>query len=137
MFYFSKLYEKAGFNWHRFWDSFANTFSQVYCLIGVLVSLLFNAFLWVLAAWIKRQADSLLVLHSSVDFGPDWIGDSRNIFFLPILALFFNLVNFITLVHLEKSKHFRFSSYLLLSISTLVNIFILVTLLVIYSINFR
>lgn len=138
MFYFSKAYEKFYSHWQDFRISFKQTFSRFYCLLYAIVNFLLNILLWWGASFLSSRASQpLLVLHYNVDFGIDWIGPANMVFILPALSLIFVLLNLFVLIKLEKTKYFKFVSYLILNITIFINLFFLASLMAIYLINFR
>jgi hypothetical protein len=97
-----------------------------------------NLSLWVFVWLFSRQVgNSLAILHFSVDFGIDLVGDARKLFMIPLLGLFVSLSNFLLLFVFLKNKNFKFIANVLLAAACLVNVFLSLALGPIYWMNFR
>ncbi len=72
--------------WHGYWTDPTIFFSFVLAFLA-------NVSMW-LAVWrIVQPTDQPVILHYNVYFGIDAIGDWRNIYLMPVLALAFLLAN--------------------------------------------
>jgi hypothetical protein len=79
--------EKARrFFWHGYWTDPTVFFSFALAFLA-------NAGMWISIWWLVKPTDQPVILHYNVYFGIDAIGDWRNIFLMPALALAFLLVN--------------------------------------------
>lgn len=79
--------EKARrFFWHGYWTDKTVFFSFALAFLA-------NAGMWISIWWLVKPTDQPVILHYNVYFGIDAIGDWRNIFLMPALALAFLLVN--------------------------------------------
>ncbi len=85
---------------------------------------------------VRRAGDDLLVLHYSVDFGVDLVGDPSRLYMIPVLGMVVFLSNVSLLFILYRYDNFKFFSHLLLAVATLVNLFLLISLGPIYLFNF-
>ena len=74
------------FFWHGYWTDPTVFFSFALALLA-------NAGMWFVIWRIVKPTDQPMILHYNVYFGIDAIGDWRNVFLMPALALAFLLVN--------------------------------------------
>jgi hypothetical protein len=132
-----KIYEKISVFLKRFKslsnDLYRYVFIKVYFLLVVFINLL----LWVSAYLMYRNiSQEISILHYNVDFGIDLIGNKNYFFIIPLLSLFFILLNKIILLILLKRDHFKFLAHFLLGFLLLINIFLVLSLFSLYLINF-
>lgn len=129
--YFDLAKDKIGY-------SFSEIFSLLFVRIYLIILLLQNISLWVFVWLFSRQVGgSLAILHFSVDFGIDLVGEAKKLFMIPLLGLFISLFNFILLFILLKNKDFKFIAHVLLAAAVMANIFLSLALGPIYWMNFR
>jgi hypothetical protein len=84
-----KIKEKLKrFFWHGYWTDPVIFFSLALAVLG-------NLAMWVAVWWIVEPTDRPVILHYNVYFGVDAIGDWRNIYIMPALALAILLVNLV------------------------------------------
>jgi len=99
--------------------------------------------IWQVIAWLqarfifKNLSSDLLVMHYNVDYGTDLIGDPVRIFYYPLGALLFVLLNLILSLLFYRHKEFKLFTNILLGGVALFSIFLNLALLSIYLINFR
>jgi len=74
------------FFWHGYWTDPVIFFSLVLAIIS-------NLGMWVVTWQLVEPASRPMILHYNVYFGVDAIGDWKNIFLMPTLALVILLVN--------------------------------------------
>lgn len=55
--------------------------------IIILLSLLFNIITWAVAIFVFPQSGPAAILHYTVPLGVDFIGESRQIYILPLIGL--------------------------------------------------
>jgi len=115
-------------------EVFGLLFVRIYLLVLVLQSLSIWAFIWL---FMRRVGGSLTILHFTVDFGIDLVGDARQLLMIPILGLFISFFNFILLFVFLKNKNFKLIAHLLLAAAVIVNVFLSLALGPIYWMNFR
>ncbi|MDI6778223.1 MAG: hypothetical protein QMD77_03455 [Patescibacteria group bacterium] len=124
----SKLREKAQrFFWHGYWTDPTVFFSFVPAVI-------LNVIMW-LAVWrIVQPTDQPLILHYNVYFGIDAIGDWRNIYLMPALALALLIANAV----LSRFFYYkeRLASYLFALMALVVQLLMAVGLASVIMINF-
>lgn len=99
----------------------------------ILTSLLFNIIIWILLGLLIKPSEFPIPLHYNVYFGIDLTGPSKNIYNLPLVALFIIIINFI-LAFWFYSKN-RIVSYILLFSSLAVQIFVLIGAITVIFIN--
>ncbi|MDD4902780.1 MAG: hypothetical protein PHE24_06660 [Patescibacteria group bacterium] len=115
-------------------EVFGLFFVKVYLIILLLQNLSIWAFVWLFA---RRVVVGLAILHFTVDFGIDLVGDAKKLFMIPIFGLFVSALNFLLLFVFLKNKNFKFIAHLLLATALLVNVFLSLALGPIYWMNFR
>jgi hypothetical protein len=115
-------------------EVFSLLFIKIYLAILILQSISIWGFVWLFA---KRAADSLTILHFTVDFGIDLVGDAQKLFMIPLLGLFVSVLNFLLLFVFLKNKNFKIIAHLLLATAVMVNVFLSLALGPIYWMNFR
>lgn len=121
-------FKHAGFFGQEFWRS-----SLVHwILIGTIF--LDVASLAMLAFYI-RPIDLPIVLHYNVYLGVDVIGDWWQVYFLPVIANLFLLVNTI-LAHFFYQKKERLAAYIFLLSSFFVEAGILIAIMALMMINY-
>jgi hypothetical protein len=129
--YFDLIKEKSAYN---FSEVFSLLFVRVYLLILLLQNISIWAFIWL---FMRRVGGSLTILHFTVDFGIDLVGDASKLLMIPLLGLFISLFNFFLLFVFLKNKNFKLIAHLLLAAAVMVNIFLSLALGQIYWMNFR
>ncbi len=136
--WYSKWYNKV----HSWRSQLAGTFSDIIGFrpnrLYLLAIVIFQAVSWWLAVYIYRHLSSnLLVLHYNVDFGIDWVGDPKLVFYFSAFGILAALIAIIWLLALGSGKNFRLQSHYLLGGTTMANLGWLAALVLIYLINFR
>ena len=92
-------------------------------IIGLGLSVIINAFIWLWFIFIFRNMNDLIPLHYTIYFGIDLIGEKVKIFILPQVGLFIIIVNnFLSLLLYHKEK---LVSYFLTYSALLCNFFLL------------
>jgi hypothetical protein len=129
--YFDLLRGKVTYN---FSEVFGLLFIRIYLVILLLQNISIWVFVWLFA---MRVGSSLTILHFTVDFGIDLVGDARKLYMIPILGLFVSILNILLLFVFVKNKNFKFIAHLLLATALLVNVFLSLALGPIYWMNFR
>ena len=129
--YFDLLWGKITYNLS---EVFGMLFIRIYLILLLLQNISIWAFVWLFA---RRVGGSLAVLHFTVDFGIDLVGDAKKLFTIPILGFFVSLLNFLLLFVFLKNKNFKFIAHLLLATALMVNVFLSLALGPIYWMNFR
>ena len=134
----SKIYHIADLFRDKFIYSLSEIFSLLFIKIYLVILVLQNLSIWIFV-WLfaHRVGSSLAVLHFSVDFGIDLVGDARKLFIIPVLSLFVSALNFCLLFIFFRDRNFKFLAYALLSTAVLVNLFMSLALGPIYLMNFR
>lgn len=124
----SRMRDKAKrFFWHGYWTDPTVFFSFFPAIFS-------NAVMW-LSVWLVVQpTDQPLILHYNVYFGIDAIGDWRNIYLMPALALAFLLVNAV----LSRFFYYkeRMASYLFALMALVIQLLMAVGLTSVILINF-
>ncbi len=115
-------------------EVFGLLFVRIYLVVLVLQNISLWGFVWLFA---RRVGDSLTVLHFTVDFGIDLVGDAQRLYMIPLLGLFVSVLNFLLLFVFLKNKNFKFVAHLLLATAILVNVLLSLALGPIYWMNFR
>jgi hypothetical protein len=115
-------------------EVFGLLFVKVYLAILLLQNISIWVFIWLFA---HRVGDTLAVLHFTVDFGIDLVGDAQRLFVIPALSLFVSVLNFLLLFVFIKNKNFKVIAHLLLATALMVNVFLSLALGPIYWMNFR
>lgn len=100
--------------------------------IFILGSILFN---WLVVYIINANLpENLAVLHYNIDFGVDLIGESRQLYTIPLLGTIFFVANLIPLsLSFKKDK---FLSHIILTSTLIVNLILSISLGAIYLFNF-
>jgi hypothetical protein len=129
--YFDLLKGKTSYNLS---EVFSLLFVRVYLAILLLQNISIWGFIWLFA---RRAGDSLTILHFTVDFGIDLVGDARKLFVIPALSLFVSALNLSLLFVFVKNKNFKLIAHLLLAAALMVNVFLTLALGPIYWMNFR
>ncbi|MDP3836908.1 MAG: hypothetical protein Q8Q67_02305 [bacterium] len=80
--------------------------------------------------------DELFVYHYNVDFGIDAIGEPRDVFRIPLIALSVLLVNWVVAVLAARREHFHFLSHAFGLTSILAQVLGGLALMSLYLINF-
>ncbi|KKR21750.1 MAG: hypothetical protein UT48_C0004G0006 [Parcubacteria group bacterium GW2011_GWE2_39_37] len=113
----------------------SNLFGLLYFKIYFSATIFINLLNWILAIFInqKNTADQV-ILHYNVDFGANLIGNEKQLYTLPLLALTIFLVN---LILVNNYRNDKFISHILLMSALLANIFLLIAHATLYLINFR
>lgn len=135
---YSKWYNQV----HVWRSQLAGTFSDIISFrpnrLYLLGTIVLQAVSWWLASYIYRHLSStLLVLHYNVDFGIDWVGDPKLVFYLPLFGILAAIIALIWLLLLGSGKHFRLQAHYLLGGTFLANLGWLAALVLVYLINFR
>jgi len=99
-------------------------------LISAL-SFLINIFFWLILWYSTLTFEGSIPLHYNIYFGVDLLGDKKEIFKLPLIALLILLVNFILARVIYKKD--KILSYFLVLASFLIQIFLLIAGLLIVS----
>ena len=95
---------------------------------------LFNGLSWVIAELIKSRATSdLIILHYTVDFEVDFIGEDWRIFLFPVFGTAVILFNFALAVLLRRQSIFLY--YLLIVGAIAFNLILIFVLISLYLIN--
>lgn len=121
-----------------FGQAVVRAFSPLFVKIYLAVMVVLNCLIWYLAYYIYKEVDTdLIALHYNVDFGIDYYGSSRKIFYLPFVGLLISLVNFFVYASTFRHKDKKFIGHVLLATATISNILILLSTISVYIINFR
>ncbi len=132
-----KLYDQFSIFINRAKSSFLDLYSLTFVRIFSAISILINLFLWYFTWYIyKNISQDIAVLHYNVEFGIDQVGNKSYFFIIPLLSLFFILINNIAFLILFKKEDFKFLAYFLLSFLLFFNILLSFFLVSIYLINF-
>lgn len=115
------------FFWHGYWTDPTVFFSFV-------LAALCNAGMWLSVWLIVQPTDQPMILHYNVYFGIDAIGDWRNIYLMPGLALAFLLTN-IVLSRFFYYKE-RLFAYLFVLMALVIQLLMIVGLASVILINF-
>jgi hypothetical protein len=115
-------------------EVFSLLFIKIYLVILFLQNISIWGFVWLFA---RRVGDTMAILHFTVDFGIDLVGDAQKLFIIPFLSLFVGVLNFLMLFVFLKSKNFKLIAHLLLAAAVMVNVFLMLALGPIYWMNFR
>ena len=115
------------FFWHGYWTDPTVFFALVLALLA-------NIAMWLTVLFVIQPTDQPVILHYNVYFGIDSIGDWRNIYFMPALALLFLLVN-IVLSRFFYYKE-RLASYLFALMALVIQLLMAVGLGSVILINF-
>jgi|WetSurMetagenome_2_1015567.scaffolds.fasta_scaffold00331_19 hypothetical protein len=116
----------------------SEVFGFLFVKIYLIVLLLQNISLWIFVWLFARQVGGdLTILHFTVDFGIDLVGDSKKLFMIPVLGLFVSVLNLLLLFVFIKNKNFKVIAHLLLAAALMVNIFLSLALGPVYWMNFR
>jgi hypothetical protein len=129
--YFDLIKGKAAYSWSEVFSSF---FVRIYLVILLLQNISLWVFVWLFA---RRVGGDLTILHFTVDFGIDLVGDGKKLFMIPALGLFASVLNFLLLFVFIKNKNFKVIAHLLLAAAVMVNVFLSSALGPIYWMNFR
>lgn len=129
--YFDLIRDKAAYNLS---EVFSLLYVKIYLIFLVLQNISIWVFIWLFA---HRVGDSLTILHFTVDFGIDLVGDAKKLYMIPIISLFVILLNFLLLFVFLKNKNFKLIAHLLLAAAVMVNVFLTLALGPIYWMNFR
>ena len=124
----TKIREKAkSFFWHGYWTDPIIFFSLV-------LAILMNVGIWAVLRFTVQATDQPIILHYNIYFGVDSIGDWRNVFIMPAIALIIFLVNLI----LSRFFYYkeRPASYLFAGMALLVQLLMMVGLGSVILINF-
>ncbi len=136
--FYSNLYARLYTAWHDFLSSLFALWRFRSSRWYFLFTLLLQVGLWWEAFEIYHNlASNFIILHYNVDFGIDLVGDSRQIFLYPALALGVFLLNTFLASSLHQRKDFNFFIHFLLLASLVFSLFLNLALLFIYIINFR
>jgi hypothetical protein len=124
----SKLKERARrFFWHGFWTDPVIFFSIVLAILG-------NIGLWAALFFSVVPTDAPIILHYNIYFGIDSLGDWKNLFFMPALALALLFVN-LTLSRFFYYKE-RMVSYLFAGTALVLQLLMAVGIMSAIIINF-
>ena len=115
-------------------EVFSLLFVKIYLAVLLLQNISIWGFVWLFA---RRVGSNLTILHFTVDFGIDLVGDAKKLFTIPVLGLFVSVLNFSLLFVFLKNKNFKFIAHLLLATALMVNVFLSLSLGPIYWMNFR
>ncbi|MFH1232538.1 MAG: hypothetical protein ABIE46_03730 [Patescibacteria group bacterium] len=126
-FYFTRK-NLADTCWHLL-DSF---YIRVYLIIALLLNILNWVFVYYICSIVSQN---LVILHYNVNFGVNLIGDISKIYTIPIIGLFFILLNLLLIINIYKEN--KFVIHLLLISSIVVNLTLLMSTTALYLINFR
>jgi hypothetical protein len=129
--YFDLIKDKVVYNLA---EVFGMLFIKIYLAVLALQNISIWVFIWLFA---RRIGGSLAILHFTVDFGIDLVGDASKLFMIPILGLFVSVLNFLLLFVFLKNKNFKLIAHLLLATAFMVNVFLSLALGPIYWMNFR
>jgi hypothetical protein len=129
--YFDLLKGKISYDLSEVFGLF---FVRIYLIILLLQNLSIWGFVWLFA---RRVGDTMAILHFTVDFGIDLVGDAQRLFVVPVLSLFVSFLNFLLLFVFLKNKNFKLIAHLLLASALMVNVFLSLALGPIYWMNFR
>ncbi len=120
--------EKAkSFFWHGYWTDPVIFFSLVLAILA-------NLGIWAALHFTVIATDQPIILHYNVYFGVDSIGDWRNIFVMPAIAILIFLVNLI----LSRFFYYkeRLVSYLFAGMGLLAQLLMAVGVISVIIINF-
>jgi hypothetical protein len=129
--YFDLTKDKVAYNLS---EVFSLLYIKIYLLVLVLQNLSIWTFVWL---FMRRVGGSLTILHFTVDFGIDLVGDGKQLLMIPVLGLFVSIFNLLLLFVFIKNKNFKFIAHLLLATAMMVNVFLTLALGPIYWMNFR
>lgn len=138
MHYFNKILNNFSLTKNNISLFFTDLFLYLHIKLYLISLIFINALVWSIAFVIyNRLKNELIYLHYNVDFGVNLIGESKNIFIIPILGLLVILSNLFLYGFVNKRKDRKFISHILFSGGLSVNIILLISILLIYLINFR
>jgi hypothetical protein len=129
--YFDLIKSKAAYSMSEVFSLF---FVRVYLVILLLQNIALWTFVWL---FVRRVGGDLTILHFTVDFGIDLVGEGKKLFMIPTLGLFASVLNFLLLFVFIKNKNFKVIAHLLLAAAVMVNVFLSSALGPIYWMNFR
>lgn len=124
----TKIREKAkSFFWHGYWTDPVIFFSLVLAILA-------NAGIWAALRFAVQATDQPIILHYNIYFGVDSIGDWRNVFIMPAIALLVFLVNLI----LSRFFYYkeRLASHLFAGMGLLAQLLMAVGVVSVIIINF-
>ncbi|MFA5926430.1 MAG: hypothetical protein WC831_05925 [Parcubacteria group bacterium] len=123
-----KLREKfKRFFWHGYWTDPVIFFSLVLAVIA-------NAAIWAALYFTVEATDRPIILHYNIYFGVDSIGDWRNVYVMPALALVIFFINlFLSRFFYYKE---RLASHLFAAMAFLVQLLMAIGVASIILINF-
>ncbi len=132
-----KIYERISIFLKRFKTLSSDLYREAFIKIYFLSAISINLLLWISSYLMHRNiSQEISILHYNVDFGIDLIGNKNYFFIIPLLSLFFILLNKMILLILLKRDHFKFLAHFLLGFLLLINIFLALSLFSLYLINF-
>ncbi len=99
--------------------------------LAFIFSLLINAFFWFVVWYLTLSFENTIPLHYNIYFGVDILGDKKEIFKLPLIALLILIINFVLSFILYKQK--KILSYFLILAGFLIQVFLLTAGLLIIS----
>jgi hypothetical protein len=134
----SKIYHYLDLTKGKVVYGWSEVFSLFFVRIYLAVLLLQNISLWIFV-WLftRRVGGDLTILHFTVDFGIDLVGDGKKLFMIPLLGLFVSVLNLLLLFVFIRNKNFKVIAHLLLAAALMVNVFLSLALGPIYWMNFR
>lgn len=121
---------------------FSRNFSQFIKFPPTIIYLVILVILQVLNWWqainiFRRLTGDFLILHYNVDFGIDLLGQSKDIFYFPILGLIIVFSNVLLAFIFFRRPKGRLLMHLLLSATIIFSVFVNAALFVLFLINFR
>jgi len=129
--YFDLIKDKVIYNLSEVFSLF---FIRIYLAVLLLQNISLWTFVWLFA---RRVGGDLTILHFTVDFGIDLVGDGHKLFMIPVQGLFISVLNFLLLFVFIKNKNFKVIAHLLLAAAVMANVFLSSALGPIYWMNFR
>jgi len=80
-----------------------------------------------------RSSAPTLALHYNVVFGVDWYGAGKNLYSIPIIALFISALNLTLYRFLQKQK--AFLAFLVVFVTILIQLILLISVLFLARVN--
>jgi len=115
-------------------QAFLPLFNKIYLIILFVL----NIFLWLGAFYIDSIIEkNIIALHYNVDFGINLIGETKNIYIIPVVGLLVIVINSILYINLSVNKDKKIIFHVLFATSLFVNIILLSAVTSVYLINFQ
>jgi len=113
-------------------------FSPLFNKIYLIILFVLNIFLWLGSFYIDSIIEkNIIALHYNVDFGINLIGETKNIYIIPVVGLLVIFINSILYINLSRNKDKKIIFHVLFATSLFVNIILLSAITSVYLINFQ